>query len=110
MAFEPSEPDQDPLERPTDEIEFHGRPVLGVLIMVMSLVALFGFGFLFDLFGKPLRFNAPGPYLFYGAIWLGVFGLARSFVSGLMAFRMTVIVAGLFLLIFFAGKLSRGEI
>ena len=78
--------------------------------MVVSLVALFWVGIGFDVFGAKLSFDSPGPYLFYGAIWLGIFGLARSFSGAFTAFRITVIVAGVFLLLFLAGKIARGEI
>ena len=104
------DPDHDPLEQPTEEIPFQGHPKLGVWIMCFSLVALFWVGFRFEVFGNPLTFDRAGPYLFFGAIWLGIFGLGRSFFSAFTAFRITVGVAGVYLLIFFAGRLSRGEL
>lgn len=110
MGLEPPDPDQESIERPIEDIQFNGRPMLGVWIMASSLIALFGVGIGFDVFGKPLTFDTPGPFLFFGAIWLGVFGLARAFFGGLTAFRVTVVVAGLYLIIFLAGRIARGEV
>ena len=110
MVSDREDRDHDPLERPLTDPSFYGHPQLGLWIMVASLVAVFSIGIGFDVFGKPLTFDAPGPYLFFGSIWLGVFGLARAFFSALTSFRVTVVVAGLYLLIFFAGRLARGEI
>jgi apolipoprotein N-acyltransferase len=102
--------DRDPLEPPLEEPSFYGHPRLGFWIMAISLGAVFWIGIGFDVFGSSLSFDAPGPYLFFGAIWLGVFGLARAFFSVMTSFRVTVVVAGLYLLIFLAGRIARGEL
>lgn len=78
--------------------------------MIAAMIGVFAAGIGFDLFGKPIAFDGPGPYLFYGSIWLGVFGIIWTVASAWTAFRATVIIAGVFLALFFAGRLSRGEL
>lgn len=78
--------------------------------MIAGLFGVFAVGIGFDLFGKPVVFDSPGQYLFNGSIWLGVFGIAWTIASAWTAFRATVIVAGIYLALYLAGKLSRGEL
>ncbi len=98
----------DPDDRPLSEPRYN-VPIGGLIVMAAGLVGVFASGIAFDVFGRPIDFHSIGDYAFYGSIWLCIFGLCWSFVSAWAAFRITVVVAGIYLLLFLAGKLSRGE-
>jgi len=78
--------------------------------MMTGLIGLFASGIYFDLFGKPIDFQDVGAYVFFGSIWFACFGFFLRFCKAWTAFRLTVIVAVIFLAIFAAGALSRGEL
>ena len=100
--------DFDPTARPVTEPS-RGHPLLALAIMLAGIFGVFAIGVGYDLFGKPITFTGPGFYLFYGSIWLGVFGLALAFMTVRSAFIVAVLVAAFYLLVFVAGKVSRGE-
>lgn len=85
-------------------------PELSIPVMLAGLAGVFVFGIAFDVFGNTFNFSGPGTYLFFGSIWFSVFGLALAFLTVRGAFIAMVCTAMLFLLIFTAGKLSRGEL
>ncbi len=79
--------------------------------MCAGLGGMFASGLWFDLFETRIDFAAsPGFYAFYGSIWLAVFGVFFRFAPARLAFVFTVLIAGIFLAIFVAGKWSRGEL
>lgn len=85
-------------------------PELSIPVMLAGLFGVFASGLAFDLFGRPISFAEVGPYLFYGSIWLSVFGLALAFLTVRGAFIVMVCTAAVYLGLFIAGKASRGEL
>lgn len=87
------------------------RKVVGSTIAFLSIVALFWIGQQFDLFGQEINFvERPATYLFLGSICTGIFGaMITIFPVGLSA-KIFVCVWGFYLLLFAAGKFSRGEL
>ena len=87
------------------------RIPIAILIMLTSLAGIFIIGFKFDLFGQKINFiKNPANYLFFGCILLGIFGVFYSLLRAKLAFIATIFIAGIYMLIFIAGKLSRGEL
>lgn len=86
------------------------RIPVAILIMLTSLAGIFIIGLKFDLFGQKINFiENPANYLFFGCILLGIFGVFYSLLRAKLAFIATIFIAGIYVLIFIAGKLSRGE-
>jgi len=79
--------------------------------MLTSIAGVFIIGLQYDLFGNKINFTeSPATYLFFGFILLGIFGVFYSLLRAKIVFGATIFIAGLYLLIFIAGKLSRGEL
>ena len=81
-----------------------------MIAAVIGLASMFASGLFFDVFGQPITFQTIGAYAFYCSIWFAVFGVFWCLFSAWTAFRMTVGVMAVFLGLFIAGKLSRGEL
>lgn len=85
-------------------------PIGGSIVMVVALISVFASGIGYDLFGRPIIFDSPGLYVFFGSIWMCLFGMVWAFASAWTAFRTTVVIAAFYLALYVAGKLSRGEL
>lgn len=100
----------------SDEIEIDTfttryRTHIASAIMVTAIAGVFFVGFEYDLFGSKISFtDKPATYLFYSFILLGIFGAFFTRLRARVALGATVVVATLYLLLFVAGKLSRGEL
>jgi hypothetical protein len=79
-------------------------------IMVVAPIGVFFFGITLDLFGKPIDFGNIGFYLFFLSIFVGIYGIAFALLDGFAAFSVMVVLCGIYLIIFIAGKLARGEL
>jgi uncharacterized membrane protein len=94
-----------------EEIQFRRRKRIAVAIMLSSILGVFVVGFYFDLFGKKIDFiNVPANYLFFGFILLGIFGVLYTFLRKQAALIGTILMTGVYWLIFLLGKLSRVEL
>jgi hypothetical protein len=82
----------------------------GRALMVSAFLALCVVGVGRDQFGQPLVFTSPGPYLFFGSIWLAAFGLAYTFVSARLTCGFMVCISAIYRPVFIAEKASRGEL
>ena len=80
-------------------------------IMLLSLMAFFGVGVYFNLFGQKINFNqAPETYLFFSFILSGVFGAFYTRFSLKLSFVFSLFIGLVFLGLYIAGRLSRGEL
>jgi len=70
-----------PGEASERRIDRKNTPFAGRALIVSAFLALFVVGVGLDQFARPLVFTSPGPYLFFGTIWLAAFGLAYTCVS-----------------------------
>ncbi|MBV7396065.1 hypothetical protein [Mameliella sediminis] len=87
------------------------RMAIGATIAISSIALMFWVGSRFELFGQQIDFSKqPAFYLFFGCLCSGIFGVLYIYLPTRLALKLLVIVWGFYLLIFLAGKLSRGEI
>ena len=87
------------------------RQITGAIIAAVGLVLLFVTGVAFDLFGQKIDFhNNPAMYAFFGSIFLGAFGAGMIVMPPRLSFVAMVCLSGIFLALFIAGKLARGEL
>lgn len=87
------------------------RQIKAIFIMAFSLGGVFFSGYYFNLFGTKIDFtNNPYVILFYGFIALGIYGVLYTFLTSKAAIKGTVFFVGVFMLIYIAGRMSRGEL
>lgn len=99
-------------EQPENEgaITLH-RKRIGVAIMLASIFGVFFVGHHYGLFGNKIDFiEVPANYLFFGFILLGIFGALYTFFRTPVAFWGTLLMVGIYFLIFMLGKFFRGEL
>ena len=98
-------------ENEDELLELRRKKRIATIIMTISLIGLFSAGLYFNLFSKKINFKeAPETCLFFGFILLGVLGAFYTRLSMKASFISTLLIAGLFIILFFAGKFSRGEL
>ena len=94
-----------------DSFSIRYRKHIASAIMLTAIAGVFFVGYEYKLFGNKMSFTEkPATYLFYGFILLGIFGAFFTRLRAKFALGATIIIAALFLLLFVAGKLSRGEL
>lgn len=87
------------------------RLFITIPIMLCAIVGAFSLGIYFDLFGEEFDFvSRPVSYLFVSCFLFGLFGVIHTFVSAGKAAIGTIVGTCIFLLLYLAGKLSRGEL
>ena len=89
---------------------FQRRKPVAIAIMLVGLFGVFAVGFGLDQFGNAMRFGTVPPYLFFGSIWLGIFGGLYAITTITRALAITVCVSVFFLAVYLAGRISRGEL
>lgn len=87
------------------------RALVGVSIAFFAIICCLLVGLHYDLYGNKIDFiKEPATYLFFGFIFLSVFGVLYILFKTTWAFFGTLCAAVIYLSLFFLGKFSRGEL